>query len=112
MKDESSSDTEDASRAQARAGCGSTGRVLPVIDGNRCEGKTECVKACPYQVFEMAVLDPGQRRRLSVLGRMKGFFHGYRQAIAVRAEECHGCGLCVSVCPEGAIELRAAAPLP
>ena len=92
----------------SRDDCGSAGRVQPVIDRNRCEGKTECVKACPYSVFEMAVLDQEQRRTLSVLGRLKGFFHGYRQAVAVRADDCHGCGLCVKVCPEKAITLAKA----
>jgi NAD-dependent dihydropyrimidine dehydrogenase PreA subunit len=43
---------------------------------------------------------------MSALGRMRAFFHGGRQAFAVRAEDCHGCGLCVAKCPEGAIRLQ------
>ncbi len=90
---------------QLAADCGTEGRLRPLIDRNRCEGKSECVKVCPYEVFEMTTLDREQRRSLSLLGRLKGLAHRYRQAAAVRADQCHGCGLCVSVCPEKAIRL-------
>jgi NAD-dependent dihydropyrimidine dehydrogenase PreA subunit len=77
-----------------------------VIDRNRCEGKAECLKVCPYDVFEMITLDGDQRRQLSTLGRLKAFVHRYRQATAVRPDQCHACSLCVSVCPEKAIRLE------
>jgi 4Fe-4S ferredoxin len=84
------------------------GRLIPIIDRNRCEAKEDCVRVCPYDVFEIRVLSPAERSGLSVVGRMKGFFHGYRQAFAVRAEQCRGCSLCVQACPEKAIKLRSA----
>jgi ferredoxin len=31
----------------------SSGRVVPVVDRNRCEGKEECVRVCPYGVFSI-----------------------------------------------------------
>jgi len=83
------------------------GAMAPVIDRNRCEGKEDCVRVCPYDVFEMGRLSREERRGLSLVGRLKAFAHGGRQAFAVRADACHGCGLCVTACPERAITLRA-----
>ncbi len=34
------------------------GAFTPVVDRNRCEGKQECVKVCPYQVFGMLTVPP------------------------------------------------------
>lgn len=85
--------------------CKEPGRVAPVIDRNRCEGKADCVRVCPYDVFEMGTLDGQQRRGLSFIGKLKAFGHGYRQAFVVRADSCHACGLCVAACPEHAVTL-------
>jgi len=82
-----------------------TGTVAPAIDRNRCEGKEDCVRVCPYDVFEVRKLTGGERATLSFLGRLKASFHGNRQAFAVRADQCHACGLCVAACPENAIRL-------
>ena len=90
----------------ADAECKEVGLLAPVIDRNRCEGKEDCVRVCPYSVFEIQVLSASERAGLSFLGRTKAFFHGYRQAFAVRADQCHACGACVSACPEHAITLR------
>lgn len=81
------------------------GIVAPVIDRNRCEGKEDCVRVCPYGVFEIRKLTSEERGGLSFLGRIKASVHGNRQAFAVHAELCHACGLCVSACPEHAIRL-------
>jgi NAD-dependent dihydropyrimidine dehydrogenase PreA subunit len=80
--------------------------VRPVIDRNRCEAKAACVAVCPYQVFAIGPLSPEDRARLSLRGRIKAFFHGHRQALVVRADDCHACGRCVPACPEGAISLE------
>jgi 4Fe-4S ferredoxin len=45
------------------------GVFAPVIDRNRCEGKEECVKVCPYDVFTMGKLPAEQRKGLSLRGR-------------------------------------------
>ena len=94
--------SEDGSKAS----CDETGgRVVPVVNRNRCEGKSDCEIVCPYQVFEIRRLQTDERRGLSPLGRLKLFAHGGRQAIVAHPEDCHACGLCVEACPEKAIRL-------
>jgi NAD-dependent dihydropyrimidine dehydrogenase PreA subunit len=87
--------------------CKDAGVVVPVIDRNRCEGKNDCVEVCPYHVFEVRKLDDADKRTLSLPGRLKSFFHGYKQAFVVDAAACHNCGKCVTACPEKAIKLQA-----
>jgi NAD-dependent dihydropyrimidine dehydrogenase PreA subunit len=81
------------------------GAFAPLIDRNRCEAKEDCLRVCPYDVFEIAPLSPEHKRALSLVGRLKAWAHGNRQAFAVRADACHACGLCVAACPEDAIRL-------
>jgi 4Fe-4S ferredoxin len=96
---------EREASAEEKRDCKQPGLLIPLIDRNHCEGKEECVRVCPYGVFEMGVLDREQRKALSFTGKFKAMVHGHRQAFAVRADECHGCGLCVTACPEHAIRL-------
>ena len=79
--------------------------LRPLIDRNRCEGKKDCVDVCPYQVFEIQTLTAAEKAGLSFVGKLKAFAHGNKQAFAVRADQCHACGLCVAACPEKAIKL-------
>src|SRR5262249_51087964 len=88
------------------------GLAVPVIDRNRCEAKEDCVRVCPYGVFEIQPLRAEDKAGLSFIGRIRAFAHGNRQAYATKAEQCHGCGLCVQACPERAIKLRAASRPP
>jgi NAD-dependent dihydropyrimidine dehydrogenase PreA subunit len=90
----------DASRCADQSG-----RFAPRIDRNRCEAKADCVRVCPYHVFEIRRLSADEKRGLSWIGRLKSFAHGDQQAFAVRADDCHACGLCVKACPETAIRL-------
>jgi 4Fe-4S ferredoxin len=87
------------------AACKETGRVAPVIDQNRCEAKGDCVRVCPYNVFQIRELTAAERSALSWTRRIKTWAHGNRQAFATMPDACHACGLCVTACPERAISL-------
>ncbi len=82
------------------------GRVYPVVDPRRCENKGPCVEVCPYDVLEIRPLAPADRAALPFHIRMKVWIHAGKQAFVARPESCHGCGLCVTACPEKAIQLR------
>lgn len=89
----------------ADADCKEAGVLRPLIDRNRCEGKKDCVEVCPYDVFEIQTLTAAEKAGLSFVGKLKAFAHGNQQAFAIRADQCHACGLCVAACPEKAIKL-------
>ncbi len=77
----------------------------PRIDRTRCEGKSDCVRVCPYGVFEVRRMDDADYRALPMLARLKSLAHGRLTAYTPRADQCRACGLCVVACPERAISL-------
>jgi NAD-dependent dihydropyrimidine dehydrogenase PreA subunit len=85
------------------------GAFVPVIDRNRCEGKGDCERVCPVGVFALGALPKSMRAGLGVKGRIKGIVHRWQQAILVHSELCKACSLCVSACPEKAINLARSA---
>ncbi len=82
-----------------------SGKLVPLIDLNKCEGKTPCVPICPYNVLEIREINDEQYAQLSFAGKIKTFFNGKKKAFVAKPDACHACGLCVSACPEKAIKL-------
>jgi NAD-dependent dihydropyrimidine dehydrogenase PreA subunit len=94
-------------------GCGKEpGAVIPVVDRTKCEGKEDCVLVCPYDVFAVRELAKAERAMLPITTRLKAWAHRNRQAFVVQPARCHACGLCVSSCPEHAIQLSRRGSLP
>jgi NAD-dependent dihydropyrimidine dehydrogenase PreA subunit len=86
--------------------CNQTAGVIkPMVDFNRCEGKGECVRVCPENVFAMARIENADYRKLGLASRFKLRVHGMQVAYTPNVEACRSCGLCVSACPEKAITL-------
>jgi 4Fe-4S ferredoxin len=84
---------------------GQPGRVAPVVDRNRCEAKADCVRVCPYAVFEIRKLSREDKAAMTLLGRLRSAAHANRQAFVVAPDACHACNRCVEACPEDAITL-------
>lgn len=82
-----------------------SGKWVPSIDINRCEGKGPCVDACPFNVLAMGELTQYERGQLTFVGRVKAFVHRGKQARVVLPDECKACNVCVERCPENAIAL-------
>ena len=111
MSEQRSRDPEKAKRAAAhpqRPGeqCkAEPGTWRPVVNRARCEGKSDCVQVCPYDVFEVGPIADHEYRAMGWLGKLKLRVHGMKTAHTPRADQCHACGLCVVACPERAITL-------
>ncbi len=97
------SDPPDACRPDS-------GELAPVIDLAKCEGKADCLRVCPYDVFEVRVATSAERRGIGLLAQLKSMAHGHRKAFVIHADQCHACALCVAACPETAIRLLKARP--
>ena len=81
------------------------GVFRPLVDRSKCEGKSDCVRVCPYDVFEVRRIDDADFAALSLLHKLKSIAHGRKTAYTPRADACRACGECVSACPEKAIKL-------
>lgn len=81
----------------------------PVVDRNRCEGKQDCLRVCPYDVFTIQSLTVEDREKLSLKGKIKAWIHSGKQAYVTNPDACHACLLCIAACPEKALKLAPAA---
>ncbi len=81
---------------------------MPVVDLKRCEGKGDCVRVCPEDVFQVGRIDDADYGRLGILHKFKLRVHGMQVAYTPSADSCRACGLCVAACPEKAITLTRA----
>ena len=90
----------------AGKGCrAAPGSFRPVVAAGRCEAKADCVRVCPYDVFEVGPIAPATFKSLPWLARLKVRVHGMKTAHTPKADACRACGLCVDACPEKAISL-------
>jgi 4Fe-4S ferredoxin len=82
-----------------------SGRVLPIVNLKRCEGKGDCERVCPENVFEVRRIDDADYSSLGALQKFKLRVHGMKVAYTPNADACRSCGLCMAACPERAITL-------
>ncbi len=82
------------------------GQFAPVVDRAKCEGKADCVRVCPFHVFEVGRIADSEFAQLGMFGKMKSLAHGRRTAYTPQASACQACGKCVEACPEKAIKLQ------
>ena len=87
------------------SGEGASGRLVPVVDRERCEGRAVCEAVCPHDVFRVGRMTDADFAALSWWGRLRSLLHGRQSAYTPNAAACAACGECVKSCPERAIRL-------
>jgi 4Fe-4S ferredoxin len=78
----------------------------PVVSFKRCEGKGDCERVCPEDVFQVRRIEDADYQPLNALLKLKLRVHGMQVAYTPNIDACRSCGLCVAACPENAITLQ------
>ena len=81
---------------------------MPLVDLQRCEGKGDCVRVCPENVFEIRRIENADYQGLGLFHKFKQRVHGFQVSYTPNVDSCRACGLCVAACPERAITLSRA----
>ncbi|MBF0594885.1 MAG: pyruvate:ferredoxin (flavodoxin) oxidoreductase [Candidatus Omnitrophica bacterium] len=75
----------------------------PTWDSETCIQCGKCVMVCPHAVIRSKIIDPanlsGAPASFVTAGAKDKEFAGQQFRIQVAAEDCTGCGVCVSACP-------------
>ncbi len=75
----------------------------PAWDSETCIQCGKCVLVCPHAVIRSKVIDPanlkGAPASFITVGAKDKEFAGQQFRIQIAAEDCTGCGVCVSACP-------------
>ncbi len=95
------------SRSDSPPDCGQApGQIAPTVDFGKCEGRGDCVRVCPENVFQLRRIDAADYTDLRLLNKIKLRVHGMQVAYTPNADACRSCALCVTACPEQAITLQ------
>lgn len=87
--------------------CGEIGTTAPVIDRERCVGDAACIAVCPHQVLALRPVAAQDCDGLPASTRFLLSLSQGLQAAVAAPERCRACGLCLAVCSQRAIALRA-----
>jgi NAD-dependent dihydropyrimidine dehydrogenase PreA subunit len=81
------------------------------VDWSRCEGDGDCARVCPYNVFDVRVMDEEDAAGLPfwiMLRDASSENRARKVAYAARATDCRACGRCIAACPEAAVMFQTA----
>ena len=97
------------SAAVLKKGVAELDPLVATVNPNRCNNCGKCLAACPYGAIEKLTVPPQPPK--AETGRPNApeaddlAAHG-REVVTISEAGCKGCGGCVPMCPENAIDLR------